>query len=137
MVDALGKEAASYWELHIHCPFLNDGQCLIYEVRPWPCAILFSTTPTEWCNPSSPHEPSLYLTKLTTTPDLPFWDARIAGHYESNMPDMVYRLLTESIKFLWELPGLENLREEFLIDPEVRDFLKQLVKRNTTHHIVT
>jgi hypothetical protein len=53
------------------------------------------------------------------------------------MPDMVYRLLTESIKFLWELPGLENLREEFLIDPEVRDFLKQLVKRNTTHHIVT
>jgi Fe-S-cluster containining protein len=136
MVDALGKEAASYWKLHIHCPFLNDSECLIYEVRPWACASLFSTTPTEWCNPSSIHEPSIYWTKLPTTPDLPFWDARIAGHYQSNMPDMVYRLLTESIKFLWELPGLEKLREEFLSDLELRDFVKQLVKRSTTHQIL-
>lgn len=133
MVDALGKEASSYWKLQIHCPFLNGGECLIYDVRPWACASLFSTSPTEWCSPSSIHKPNIYLAKLPTTPDLPFWDSRIAGRYEGNMPNMVYRLLTESIKFLSELPGLDKLLEEFLRDPELRDFIKQLSKHNTTY----
>jgi hypothetical protein len=127
MTRALGEEAGSYWKLHIHCPFLNHAECLIYGVRPWACVSMFSTTPTEWCSPSSVHKPSLHLT-TKPAPDLPFWDGRIAGDYYGNMPDMVYGILTGGINFLSKIPGLDKLCEEFLSDPEVRHSVEQLNK---------
>ena len=132
MQEALGKEAESYWGLHIHCPFLNQGECLIYEVRPWACVSVFSTTPTEWCSPSSVDKPSIHWTKLPSTPDLLFWDDRIEGIYLGNMPDMVYRILTAGMKFISEIPGLDKVWEEFLSDPEVRQLVKQLNTGCTT-----
>jgi len=129
MQKALGKEAESYWKLHIPCPFLNGGECLIYEVRPWTCVNLFSTTPLEWCSPSSVEKPNLHLTSLTELPlpiDLPFWDDRIEVIYHGNVSDMVYKILTGGMKFLSEIPGLGKVWEEFLSDPEVRQLVKQL-----------
>jgi len=128
MAKALGKEAVSYWKLHIHCPFLNHGECLIYEVRPWACVSVFSTTPAEWCSPSSVHEPSIHLTRPSALDDLPFWDDRIAGLYYSNMPDMVYRILIGGVNYLSEIPGLGDLLKQFVSDPEVIHFVEQLNK---------
>lgn len=121
MQSAIGEEGVSYWKLHMHCPFLTDNQCSIYEVRPWTCATLFST---ELCNLSD--EGKNYWLRIPPTIELPFWDSRIEVIYSDIMPNMVYKILTGSFKFLSQLPGLDNLKKEFYNDSAVKRFADHL-----------
>jgi hypothetical protein len=50
----------------IPCPFLKDGACCIYEVRPWACAGVISVSPREWCNASNPNWSRLKTYRLET-----------------------------------------------------------------------
>lgn len=121
MQSDIGEESVSYWKLHAHCPFLNESQCLIYEVRPWTCATLFST---DSCTLSG--EGKYFWLNLSPEAELPFWDDRLEVIYTDIMPNMVYKILTGSFQFLSQLPGLEKLTEEFYKDPVVRQFAKNL-----------
>jgi Fe-S-cluster containining protein len=47
-------DLAFYEEKNITCPFLSDGSCSIYEVRPYVCASVVSLSPAEWCRLSHP-----------------------------------------------------------------------------------
>ena len=40
------------------CPFLKDGACSVYAVRPMPCRSFFSITAPEACSPDSEQEPT-------------------------------------------------------------------------------
>jgi len=121
MQSDIGEESVSYWKLHAHCPFLNDSQCLIYEVRPWTCATLFST---DSCMLSGAGE--YFWLNLPPETELPFWDDRLEVICTDIMPNMVYKILTGSFQFLSQLPGLDKLTEDFYNDPVVKQFAKNL-----------
>lgn len=124
MQSSIGEESVSYWKLHIHCPFLTDNLCSIYEVRPWTCATVFST---ELCTLSG--EGKYYWLKLPPEVELPFWDDRLEVVYTDIMPNMVYKILTGSFQFLSQLPGLDKLPKEFYNDPAVKQFAENLSPR--------
>ena len=48
-----------YHKLDIPCPFLDQGQCVIHEVRPVVCASYFSVSPVEQCRPDSETPPAI------------------------------------------------------------------------------
>src|SRR4030042_1477035 len=58
---AFMKVAREYERLDIACPFLANGECSIYEVRPFVCAGIVATTPADYCRPSSPNTPKVYF----------------------------------------------------------------------------
>ena len=86
-----------YFEMNITCPFLVDGRCFIYELRPLSCSGHFSTSPCDWCSPGSREDPDLH-NMIPNDHDL-MEIARITDHrlvmYELSLPIMIYRLLTE------------------------------------------
>lgn len=48
-----GREGVlkAYLQTSTACPFLNEGRCLVYPVRPLACRMHFSLTPHHWCDP--------------------------------------------------------------------------------------
>lgn len=124
MQSISGEASVSYWKLHIHCPFLIDNQCSIYEVRPWACAALFSM---ELCTLSG--EGKYYWLEAPPQIELPFWDDRLEVIYTGIVPNVVYRILTGSFLFLSQLPGLDKVREEFYEEPAVKRFAESLRPR--------
>ncbi len=86
-----------YLEMNIPCPFLENSTCLIYDVRPMPCAGQYSVSPPDWCDPATAEKADIYqlvpddedLLKIMqlTHPQLML--------YEVTLPIMIYKLLTE------------------------------------------
>jgi Fe-S-cluster containining protein len=81
----------------LYCPFLREGACSIYEVRPYYCAGYIATTPCEWCNPLSSAD---YLKKkayqtfeMPMVEDLSFYTGNLEKPVWSFMPIMVYDTL--------------------------------------------
>lgn len=100
--DAILRQAdnpliLSYYDIQVHCPFLVNSSCSIYEVRPWNCAGIYSTSPCEWCSKGSPKQPRIRglfpsesdMIKFFSLPDATpsLWLHR------STLPMMVYELL--------------------------------------------
>jgi Fe-S-cluster containining protein len=52
-------EVGLYNSANIHCPFLKNNECVIYEARPYACAGYFATSPVEYCNYANPNEPEI------------------------------------------------------------------------------
>ena len=86
-----------YFKTYIPCPFLENGSCFIYAVRPLSCSGHFSTSPPDCCAPESRGKPDLHNV-IPDDPDL-LVIANSTDHrlvmYELTLPVMVYRLLTE------------------------------------------
>ena len=112
-----------YLAQNIPCPFLNDGSCSIYEVRPWCCASVAATTPGEWCSPSTGDKPTVYTSYLRPK-ETPFFrnteDLNIVP-----IPLSVYEILKGGFTWLSAVPGLEGLENEVVNDPEVRPILQR------------
>jgi Fe-S-cluster containining protein len=47
--DAAMGAAQEYFNRSIACPFLEEGACSIYSVRPFACREFNATTPPQWC----------------------------------------------------------------------------------------
>lgn len=116
---------SEYLALDIPCPFLDNGACSVYPVRPWGCVCFVSVTPPEWCRPDSPHQPD--------TKSMPYYsDMHKVPHYHQSeevwltMPEAVYSILKGGVYSLSGLPGLETLERETLEDPEMKHFLRGL-----------
>lgn len=112
-----------YLAQNIPCPFLSDGSCSIYEVRPWCCASVAATTPGEWCSPSTGDKPSIYTSYLRPK-EVPFFrntnDLTIVP-----IPLSVYEILKGGFAWLSAIPGMEGLQNEVINDPEVRPILQR------------
>ncbi|MDO8578525.1 MAG: YkgJ family cysteine cluster protein [Dehalococcoidales bacterium] len=88
-----------YHKLDIPCPFLDQGQCSIHEVRPVVCASYFSLSPVEQCRPDSESTPAI----LSITPS-EIYLRRMAGladirwyMHQEPLPKLVYKLLTQGM----------------------------------------
>jgi Fe-S-cluster containining protein len=114
-----------YSRQRIPCPFLVDGLCSIYEVRPRVCASIAATTAAEWCSPLSENEPTVLICRSDPQElEPPFFREPMALGMTS-IPVSVYEILTGGYVWLSEIPGLEGLDKEAMSDPEVRLILKR------------
>ena len=92
-----GEESRVYANQNNPCPFLIEGACSIYEVRPYVCANYFSVSPPEWCQPSHPSTRQAIHMKigLQLGNDLPYFALPKGDRIISSMPFLVYRILEE------------------------------------------
>lgn len=115
--------------LNLPCPFQNnEGACSIHEVRPWNCAKPVATTPKEWCNPYSNKEnkkPTVYVSGLVPE-EMPYFRATKALNVMS-VNIGVWQILTEGYMWLSEIPGLEGLAKEAMLDEEVQDVVAKFL----------
>jgi Fe-S-cluster containining protein len=119
---------SEYVSADITCPFIKEGACTIYEVRPYVCAGVVATTPVEWCAPGHPRhaEASYYKTSVRSVTDMPYFVPLQTGGIDSSLPLMVYNILRGGYSALATIPGLEKLKNEALNDNEVRRILASL-----------
>lgn len=111
---ALLEVLKHYQEQKIPCSFLDQGACLIHEVRPYVCANHFVTTPESWCNmenwqdPASPKRPRIYMTVIDELYDTGFYQGNMVKPVIGFMPAMVYRILTEGWQYIKEATGMST-----------------------------
>jgi hypothetical protein len=96
------------------CPFLLNGSCSIYEVRPYVCAGLVSTTPQEWCKRGHPNYGKVELVKaeVLMDDDMPYFASPNGKVALTCMPPLVNEILCYGWEFLKEVPGLEHLEAQ-------------------------
>ena len=131
---ATGLGSINEYAAHkIPCPFLTDGACLIYEIRPLTCAGLIATTPREWCDPAIKNKSER---RYQTAParglyDLSFYHHDLEQPVQSLMPVMVYNILQYGLMAQFDdMPGLEGMVAEYTNDPEVRPIIQKFMKNH-------
>lgn len=86
-----------YFMANIRCPFLVDGLCSIYPVRPLACSGHHAVSPPEWCAPGSQHNPEIRRAMPDDRDLLAM--VQVADPwltlFELALPTMIYRLLME------------------------------------------
>ena len=111
------EATTKYLAENIPCPFLVEGSCSIYEVRPWCCASIVATTPGDYCSPANNEKPRIYGSSLRPK------EVEFFRHTKDlvivNIPQSVYELLNGGYGWLKGIPGLEGLEKEAADDPEV------------------
>ena len=113
----------AYLCLDIPCPFLWNRQCLIYEVRPYGCASLFSTETTVDCTKGCSQ--SSQMAVISQCPEKPYFYGDSSKRTLSCVPVMVYQTLKNGVGFLTTIPGLKDIEQDFLNDPNVKNILKK------------
>jgi len=106
----LDAELSFYRSQNIPCPFLVHGYCSIYEVRPFNCARVASSSPADWCDPSHPCHSQVEYLKAKARPSMPYLGRPQNKDIYSFMPLLVYQILEEGYDALSSLPGLEDLK---------------------------
>ncbi len=96
----------------LYCPFLRDGGCSIYNVRPYYCAGYFALTPQDWCNPLNLLEyqkKKAYQTfDIKLADDLSYYTGNLEKPVWSFMPVMVYETLkygSEALQWMKIIDG--------------------------------
>ncbi|MCL2150412.1 MAG: YkgJ family cysteine cluster protein [Dehalococcoidia bacterium] len=108
------KALITYTQQNLPCPFLKDGSCLIYEVRPYACAGLVSTTPADWCAAGHLHHHEIRLLKANTNldGDPPYFANPTNPVSLASMPALVYEILYYGWDFLVRVPGCAHLNDK-------------------------
>ena len=121
---AFMEASMQYLTFDIHCPFLRNGICSIYEVRPWACASVVATTPGEWCSASNNNKPNVYLSRVMPTIDRLFY-IELGALIILPVPLAVYEILHGGFIWLSDIPGLKGLDDNAMSDPEVKVILQR------------
>ncbi len=109
-----------YFKLNLPCPFLDNNQCLIYEVRPLMCVAYYSVNPIELCSPLSTKMP-----KVKRADEIPFLNDRIFYYAKLDfpffplMPLGVYRIISEGYSYLSTIRGIGNMKNDAMLEPEI------------------
>ena len=115
-LQALREAEGRYQRQLLYCPFLHEGSCLIYEVRPFTCAALVATTPGDWCAPTSADRAKTYVSHTPAVFDSSFFYNKITESTLGFMPLAVYGILADGYELLSNIPGLEGLEEAAMED---------------------
>ena len=113
---------SDFMKCGVMCPFLKDGACSIYEVRPFVCSGVVAATPPEWCVSSHPRHQEVVLYKADAhfENDKPYFLALKNDVSYGCVPFMVYTILQGGWDTLATVPGMESVAAEVYRDPEVR-----------------
>jgi hypothetical protein len=126
--QALRDSETKYQEQNIYCPFLVDNSCMIYDVRPFTCAALISTSPGEYCSLSNENIAKTYVTQNPIIFDTSFYHNKINGTVLVFMPLFVYNVVKYGYKMLSSIPGLEDVEKTVLKDAEVIKIIDEEVR---------
>jgi len=126
--QTFNNDLVAYADLRNQCPFLLDSVCTIYEVRPYVCAGVVSTSPPAYCTPDHPDHKESQLVKAEFLPqnDVPYFIPTKAAINFGCMPALVQQILKYGYAFLSTIEGLEDMHRQATDDPEVRAVLAQL-----------
>jgi Fe-S-cluster containining protein len=126
--NAFGAESDRYRDQGLGCPFLVDGVCSIYEVRPYMCAGTVSTSPGEWCAKGSAYTPTIYKTQTSAIFDRSFYYQELKEYILTFFPITVFHILESGYKMLELITGLTGLEEKALNDPEVKAIIEKTLE---------
>ena len=102
-----------YYKLNLPCPFLDNNQCLIYEVRPLMCVAYYSIDPIELCSQLSMKMPKLKRAHLTHfLEDKIFYYPKLEFPFFLLMPLGVYRVISEGYSYLSTIRGITNIKND-------------------------
>lgn len=102
---------------------------MIYPIRPYGCAALFSIHPPASCNPRF-GDPGNQRTVTSGDIDNSFWFGRLDQFMVTNVPFLVFEILQGGIFTLSKIPGLERLDTEFFKEPAERWVLRSFPVRS-------
>jgi Fe-S-cluster containining protein len=118
------QKAEAYGRLNILCPFLDQGSCSIYPVRPFACAGHIVVSPQEHCKPSIDNAPVPLLGAPFPAPHPPYFYGPKDNAVYSPAPLFVYEIIHGGFIYLNDLPGLNGLENEASSDPRIHARLK-------------
>lgn len=121
--EALMEESKKYQQLDCLCPFLDDGTCSIYPVRPLVCASVVVVSSPEHCKPDSTEAPALLLGASASPKQPPYFRGSQDSILFSSLPMLVHEIINGGFIYLNDLPGLAGLETEAFDDPEIRALL--------------
>ena len=116
------EEEDKYFAQDIPCPFLSEGLCSIYEVRPYVCASYAAVTPPEYCRSGSQDQPRVVKAiPHGVRADRSFYPEQLSERVLSTMQIMVYEILKSGLTCFSQagIKGLEDLDARWLADPEL------------------
>ena len=123
---AYSEETARYRDQDIACPFLVNGACSIYEVRPYLCAGTVSSSPSEWCSKSNTNTPNIYRTQTSAIYDKSFYYKELEDYIFTFFPITVYYILEGGYKMLAMITGISDLEDIVSKDTEVPGIIRKL-----------
>jgi Fe-S-cluster containining protein len=125
--NAFSAESDRYRDQGLACPFLVDGVCSIYEVRPYMCVGTVSSSPGEWCAKGSVNAPTIYKTQTSAIFDRSFYFYDLNEYILTFFPISVYHILENGYKMLELITGLTGLEETALNEPEVIGLIEKSI----------
>jgi hypothetical protein len=128
--DAYNAESARYRDQELACPFLIDGACSIYDVRPYLCVGIVSSTPSEWCAKSSQNTPTIYRTQTSAIFDKSFYFKDLDDYIFAFFPITVYYILEGGYETIGIITGLKDLVKAAMNEPEIKN-----IAENYSHGI--
>ncbi|OFX10251.1 MAG: hypothetical protein A2516_08470 [Alphaproteobacteria bacterium RIFOXYD12_FULL_60_8] len=122
--EAFLAASREYHRLNISCPFLADGACSIYPVRPLACGGLVAFSPPEMCMASNSEPPEVLIT-TPTVPEPSYFYGPDKLQINSPFALLVFQLLQNGYDYLAQIPGSGDLAEKVYSDPEVIEALRK------------
>jgi hypothetical protein len=122
------KAGEEYFRLNIACPFLSDGSCSIYPVRPLVCAGHVVVSPTDDCRACSKKAPELlkWSEEIETQPS--YFRGAPNQLINSCAPLLVHEILRGGFSYLEKMPTLMGIKSEADTDPEIRAVISETTK---------
>jgi Fe-S-cluster containining protein len=127
--DAYNAESVRYRDQGLACPFLIDGACSIYEVRPYLCAGTVSSTPSKWCAKSGSNPPTIYRTQTPEIYNKSFYFKELDDYIFAFFPVTVYYILEGGYETLGIITGLKDLAATAMNEPEVKKITRNYSQR--------
>lgn len=117
--------AEEYFKLDIKCPFLVDGLCSIYPVRPLACASHVVISNPENCKASNGQmcESLSWVDRHELHPA--YFRGPANQALSTCVPHLVHEIMLGCFSYLDKLPGLAGIKREAGTDPEISSFFLQ------------
>lgn len=117
-------QGEEYLKQNIFCPFLNEQECIIYNVRPKACASIVSINPPEWCSGLN-NNAAKQIAFISQDPEPSYFYGTDAHLTYTTIPLMVYQIIINGYLHISTIPGREGIDGEAFRDPEVRAIFRE------------
>jgi len=119
------QKAEAYAQLKILCPFLEEGTCSIYPVRPFVCAEYVVSSPSEECKPSVDNIPIILKGAYSREMGPPYFRGSKENVIYSPAALLVYQIIVNGFIYLNDLPSLKGIEDEVFNEPRTQLLFKK------------
>lgn len=127
-IKDLEVETIRYRDQNLPCPFLDNGSCSIYEVRPYQCVGRVATTPPDWCYNTEKNKPRIYKNHIPELFDKSFYYNNLTDYILTFFPITVHDILQSGYKMIGIISGIAKLEEQAINDTSVRNIINNITR---------